>query len=389
MSALRARTLFHLFGFPVKADASWLFLSVLITWTFATHTLPGSLPGLDMHSYQIMGVIALIGVLVSIIAHELAHAIIAEHYNMPILSIRLFVFGGVAEMSGPPSEPKGELLMALAGPVMSALMAVFFFSSGLFAGAYSSAAAAVLFHHLAWLNVAIVVFNMLPVFPLDGGRILRAALWRRSGNMVRATRIASEGGAIFGYGLIGYGLYLLVADDNPAAAIWLALMGMFLQSSAQYAVRETESRTMLAGERIGRFLRTTFIPVSPDLTIADLVDGYIQKHAQHVFPVIERSRLIGVITLQDVLALDRTKWPWLHVLSVMTPLSAGSMLTTDMEAGEAFDIMTRRKMDHAMVVNAHDHALVGILYIRDIADYVAVNLRIDQDAPLRRIDSAS
>lgn len=217
----RRATLFHFFGFPVKADASWVFLSVLLMWTLSTKIFPVSMPNLDLQTYQIMGFAALVGIFVSIIAHEVAHAVIAEYYHMPIESITLFIFGGVAEMRGDPSHPKGEFLMAIAGPVMSGLMGLFFWAAAeLYQLYFQPGPTTEVLIYLGNINLLIAVFNMVPAFPLDGGRALRAVIWKMKNNLVLATRIASSLGAAFAYGLMAYACYKVVWWNQLGAAFW-------------------------------------------------------------------------------------------------------------------------------------------------------------------------
>lgn len=376
-------TLFRFFGFDVRADASWLFLSVLISWTLSTRVFPPLLPGLDTDTYQLMSVIALGGLIFSVIAHEVAHAVIAEYYHMPIRAITLFVFGGVAEMKGEPSHAKGEFLMAIAGPIMSLLLALFFTAMARLATPLPmTAMLVVILSWLGTLNFYIAVFNMLPAFPLDGGRALRAILWRAKNNLVQATRIASNLGALFAYGLMAWGCHRITTQDDLIGGVWISILGLFLFASGAHAVRETESRSLLAQESVQRFTHPQVTAVPPVLTIAEVVETYAFAHYQHDYPVVENGRLIGVLALRDVLQLERSKWQWLHVASLMQPLSPANVIAPQASAAEALDALQRAQRGQLMV--AQGEQLIGIVEYRDLMSFMQVVMQIDNNMPITR-----
>ncbi len=375
-------TLFRFFGFKVKADASWIFLSIFISWTLATRVFPGLAPGLPADTYQWMGVAALAGLLFSIIAHEVAHAVIAEYYHMPIASITLFVFGGVAEMKGEPSHAKGEFFMAVAGPIMSALLGfIFWAAAALHREWLPDPAIDSVLEYLGDLNMLIALFNMVPAFPLDGGRALRALIWKMKNNLVLATRVASQAGAVFAYGLMAYGGYKILLHDDLVSGAWMTLLGLFVHGSGAYAVRQTESRSLLASETVARFLDADIQSISPDLTVSDFVEKYVYEHYQSTFPVIHNGQLTGVVTLQGVLALDRSKWQWLHIASVMDQIRHGhNTVAPDVSAADALDLLQRHKRESLLVEK--DGQLHGVVAYRDLAAFLSVTMKFDQDRPV-------
>jgi len=377
----KRKTLFHFFGFPVKADASWFFLSVLIMWTLASRAYPALYPGQEAGTYQLMGFLSLLGIFVSIIAHEVAHAVIAEYYHMPIESITLFIFGGVAEMKGEPSHPKGEFFMAIAGPVMSVLMGVFFLATAHFAQQYAVPGPMHrILTYLGDLNFMIAGFNMIPAFPLDGGRALRAVIWKVKDNMVLATRISYELGAIFAYALLCFAVWRIVMYSDTTSGIWLGIMGFFIHGAGSYAVRQTESRSLLSTEKVTRFMHCQVATVSPDLTVADFIENHVYRHYQRIFPVVDDGRLVGVVHLQKVAALDRAKWPWLHVASVMEPPDAQNVVPPDTSAADAMDKMQKSRKGQLLI--ASGEKFMGVIAYRDLATYLSVTLKIDQDKPV-------
>ena len=376
-------TLFRFFGFDVRADASWIFLSIFISWTLSSHVFPGLLPGLDNNAYQMMGILALGGLIFSIIAHEVAHAVIAEYYHMPIRSITLFVFGGVAEMKGEPSHAKGEFLMAIAGPIMSLFLALMFNAAAKLANPLPHAdMLATILAYLGTLNFYIAGFNMLPAFPLDGGRALRAIVWKVKNNLVLATRVASQLGAAFAYSLMAWGCYRLVFNDDLVSGIWMTILGLFVFACGAHAVRETESRSLLAQENVSRFMHTQVTAVPPTLTIAELVEKYAFAHYQNDYPVVEDGRLTGVLSLRSILQLDRSKWQWLHVASLMEPPSGRNSIAPTASAADALDILQRTKRGQMMVVE--DDRLLGTIEYRDLAAFLHVVMQIDNNIPLEK-----
>lgn len=382
-------TIFHFFGFPIRADLSWLFLSALIFWTLATNTYPRQIPGLSLETYQLMAVATLFGLVASIIAHEVAHAIIAEYYNMPIESITLFIFGGVAEMRGEPSHPKGEFLMALAGPMMSALFGLFFMALNQLYEMYIGTQDAVswVLTYLGMINLLIAGFNMLPAFPLDGGRALRAIIWQRKKNLVLATRIASDLGAMLSYAMLSYACWQIIKHDDVVSGMWTGILGLFLHAAGSYAVRQTESRSLLGRETVSRFLHNQLVTVSPDLTINALVDQYVYRHYQKVFPVVEHGKLRGIVTLQTLLSLDRHKWHWLHVASIMERPGAENTVPQDFNAADALDMMHRTGREMLLVADGDE--FLGAVSFRDLVAFLSITMKIDHNKPVlasRRVD---
>lgn len=268
--------LFELSGFQVQIDASWLLLAVLIVWSLAAGYFPNAAPGLAPTTYWWMGVAGLIGLAASIILHEFAHSLVARRHSMPIKGITLFVFGGVAEMGEEPSSAKGELLMALAGPAMSVVLAGVFrlTGSGLLPTLGAEHPVVVVLGYLAFINLLLAGFNMLPAFPLDGGRVLRAGLWLWKHDIVQATRIAAASGSVFAFLLMAVGVVNLLAG-YPIGGLWWLLMGIFLRAAAVGAYHEQMARATLSGVPVSRFMRREVVAAAPELTLDRLVADYI------------------------------------------------------------------------------------------------------------------
>ena len=229
----RRITLFKIFGFAVRLDASWIIIAALVTWSLAAAIFPHTSPGLSAATYWWMGIAGAVGFFASIVVHELCHSLVANHYKLPMKGITLFVFGGVAEMGGEPQSPKIEFLMAIAGPLSSIAIGGLFY--GLARGGaglgWPGEALGVL-AYLGWINWLLAVFNLIPAFPLDGGRVLRAAIWHFKGDLMRSTEIASKIGSGFGVLLMAFAIYQLFFGYF-IAAIWYFLIGMFLRNASK------------------------------------------------------------------------------------------------------------------------------------------------------------
>jgi len=387
--------LFSLFGFDVKVDASWLLLAVLITWSLAAGYFPGVAPGLEPGTYWSMGVVGLIGLAFSIIVHELAHALVARRYDMPIRGITLFVFGGVAEMEKEPTSAKGEFLMALAGPAMSLVVALGFAVLASLAGGLAAMSAAgvppvaIVLSYLAAINGLLALFNLLPAFPLDGGRMLRAALWGWRGDIVWATRIAAGAGSAFAFALMALGLVNLVSG-NAIGGIWYFVLGLFVRAAAAGQVQHQTTHAVLSGAAVERFMRRRPVSVAPDLALDRLISDYFYRFYFKSFPVTaEDGRLVGVVSVADVKqALESASDEGepggstpdgpdgRTVRDVMEDPGEDGVVGPDGDAADALDRMRRRGAGHLFVVDRG--TLVGVVTLRDLLNYLSIRLDLDQ-----------
>lgn len=247
----RAITLFTILSFRVRADASWLALGALIVWGLAAGYFPAVRPGLAAEAYWLMGVAGFLGLGLSIVVHELAHAVVGRRFGMPFRGITLFLFGGIAELDCEPDSPRGEALMALAGPAASLGLALLCLGLAAPGGGGEP-----VLSYLALLNLLLAGFNLIPAFPLDGGRVLRAVLWHRTGDVVRATRIAGACGEGLAGALVAMGVWRLL-NGNALGGAWWMLIGLFVRAAARHSVRRqlrqaAFSRARAAGTQNGR-----------------------------------------------------------------------------------------------------------------------------------------
>lgn len=375
----RSITLFKMYGFAVRVDSSWLIIAVLITWSLAVGFFPHIYPGLTHAEYWLMGISGAILLFVSIIVHELAHSLVARKNGLPMKGITLFIFGGVAEMDQEPPSAKAEFQMAIAGPLTSVAVGGIFYV--LAAATHSSlpVVAVGVFSYLAWINWILAAFNMVPAFPLDGGRVLRSILWHWKGNIWQATRVASTIGSGFGVLLMVFGVYRLLAGDF-IGAVWWFLIGMFLKSAAQGSYQQLLVQRMLQGEPIQRFMNTKPVTVSPAISLEDLVENYIYKYHYKMFPVVnETNQLLGCITTKEVKEVPRSEWAQNSVQAVMRTYCADDTVSPDTDAVKALAQMRKSQNSRLMVVQ--DGRLVAILTLKDLLDFLSAKLEIESGSP--------
>jgi Zn-dependent protease/CBS domain-containing protein len=378
-------TLFRLLGFPIQVDASWLLLAVLVTWSLAAGLFPLLAPGLETATYWWMAVVGLFGLAASIVLHELAHSVVARSYRMPIRSITLFIFGGVAEMEGEPPSAKAEFWVAIAGPVMSLAVAAGFLVLAAAAGGVTGPEIeepieipplAIVLSYLAFINVILAVFNMVPAFPLDGGRVLRAILWGIRGDILWATRIAAGAGSIFAFMLMGFALINLMGG-NPVGGVWYFILGLFLHMAAQGQVYYQITQIELSGIPVERLMRREVVAVAPDLAVERLIADYFYRHFYKSFPVVDGGRLVGVV---DADAVKRVEDPaGMRVADIMRPAGAESVVAPDTDTARALVTMQRSGRTRLLVL---DHGrVVGVLSLRDLMSYLSLRQQLGRPEP--------
>jgi Zn-dependent protease len=363
-----------LFGFDVKIDASWLLLAVLVAWTLAAGVFPALSPGLAPQNYWWMAIAGAAGLFASIIFHEMAHALVARRYGIPIRGITLFIFGGVAEMDGEPENARSEFLMALAGPVASLTLALALFLLAGWGRETMPAAASGVFRYLAIINGALAVFNVIPAFPLDGGRMLRAALWAWRGDLVEATRIAAGAGNLFGIALIALGVLSVVTGDF-VGGMWRFLIGVFLRGAAEASYQQTLTQRTLSGVTVSQVMTPMPIAVTPELSVANFINDYVYRWHHRVFPVERQGLLAGQIGTQEAAALDRALWPSTPVGRVMRPCSPDQVIGPEADVIAALTRMRRSGITRLFVVE--EGRLRGVVTLRDLLELLSTKIELD------------
>lgn len=371
----KSLTLFEILGFKVKINISWLFLALLIAWSLAKGFFPELYEGLPEATYWWMALAGLIGLFFSIVFHELSHSVVARRYGLPMKGITLFILGGVAEMEEEPPSAKAEFLMAIAGPIASLILAGIFYLLYLLGGELGlpDPLNGVL-RYLGLLNLLLAVFNMLPAFPMDGGRALRAAIWHRSGSLRKATRIASTAGIWLGYGFIGLALLNLVTG-NLVGVLWWFLLGMFIRYAAQGSYQQMELRRALEGEPVRRFMTAEPVTVPPEISLKTLVEDYAYRSFHKFFPVVEGERLLGCVTTARIREAPQDAWADTPVRNVMAPPSAENTVGPEEDAMKALSKMQLSGQARLMVIE--DGRLMGIVTLKDLMELLALRMELE------------
>jgi Zn-dependent protease len=320
-----------------------------------------------------MGVIGALGLFASIVVHELSHALVARRHDIPIDGITLFVFGGVAEMGAEPPNARAELTMAIAGPLASIVIGVAALAGSALAAGWPGSVVTVL-AYLGAVNLLLAAFNLLPAFPLDGGRVFRALLWRRHGDLVRATRTAARVGTVFGAVLMGLGGVRVLLGDL-LGGVWSFLIGLFLRQAADGSYQQVLVRRVLADEPVRKLMTVGPISVHPDVTLADFLNTYVYRYHHKLFPVQDNGHLVGVISTDQLRGVPRADWPFRKVSAVTVPLSDAATVTPDTGALQALGHMRQTGRSRLLVV---DHGqLAGVLSVRDLLDFLALKLELE------------
>ncbi|MPZ11398.1 MAG: CBS domain-containing protein [Kiloniellaceae bacterium] len=373
----RSITLFALLGFKVRVDISWVFLAVLVTWSLALGVFPLWYEGLATATYWSMGVAGMLGLVFSLIFHELSHSVVARRYGLPIKGITLFIFGGVAEMTEEPKSAKVEFWMAIAGPLASfALALAFYLVAGLGAALGLPLPINAVLEYLALINLLLGAFNMVPAFPMDGGRVLRAALWHWRGDFRQATRVAANAGKAFGLLLMALGLFSVITG-NFIGGMWWFLIGLFVRGAAASSYQQMLSRSLFAGEPVRRFMTHDTVAVPPELPLDRFVQNYVYEHHHDLFPVVSGQRLLGCISVRQLKAEPREKWPYLMVGKLMMPCTEENTVDPGMDAIEAMALMNRTGSSRLIV--AVGDRLVGIVVLKDMMELFS--LKMDLEGP--------
>jgi Zn-dependent protease/predicted transcriptional regulator len=369
-------TLFRIFGFEVKIDWSWLILGALIVWSLATGLFPVWFKGLDRSDYWIMGVAGALGLFLSIVFHELWHSLIARRFGLNMRGITLFLFGGVSEMADEPPSPKAEFFLAVAGPLSSVVLAGIFLAGGYFLrGAGPVTPTNAVLSYLGYLNLVLAVFNLIPAFPLDGGRVLRAILWGSWHDLKRATRVASSVGAGLGAGLMLLGVVQFLMGGS-LGGIWTFIIGMFVRSAARSSYRQLLFRQTLEGAHVKQFMVKDAVTVKPDTSVERLVDDFIYKYHFKMYPVVDGENLVGCVTIDQVKTVARSEWADHNVGELARTCSTENTITPEADVMAAMAQMQRTGRSRLIV--AEGGKLGGVISLKDIMGYIALKMDLEE-----------
>jgi Zn-dependent protease len=328
-----------------------------------------------------MGIAGAIGLFASIIFHEFCHSIVARYYGLSMKGITLFIFGGVAEMEDEPQSPKVEFLMAVVGPLSSFLLSGIFYVLGMASKniGWPVPVSGVL-SYLAGLNFILAIFNLVPAFPLDGGRVLRSILWGIKHNLRWATHIASYLGSAFGIILMVLGIISFISG-NLIGGIWSFLIGTFVRGASQMSYRQMVIRKALAGEHIQRFMKPEPVTVPSSLGISQLVQDYFYKYHYKMFPVLDNDRIKGCITTKEVKAIPPDQWSNYTVGDLVKPCSGENTISLQADAVKALSLMSRTSNSRLMVVDGDK--LAGIITLKDLLQFLALKIDLEEKEEIK------
>lgn len=357
-----------IFGFEIRVALSWFIIFFLILWTLTTGVFPGNYPGLASNTYMIMGIIGTLLFFASLLAHELSHSFVARAKGIPVEGITLFAFGGVSRTRMDAETPGDEFQIAGVGPLTSVAIAGLF---GLLWWIGRNAGWSIAVNgvnaYLSSINLLLAIFNLLPGFPLDGGRLFRSIVWKITGNLKKATRIASAGGKFLGYLLIAWGVVQLFSP-TLISGLWLILIGWFLSNAADASYQELLIRTSLEGVPAREVMTLAPETVPSDLKLQALVNDHFLQRRYHAFPVVDNGHAIGIITLNQVKDIPRDEWNYRTVAATMTPVERGVLVRPEEKMTQVL-----RKMEESgvrRVLVTRNGSLEGIITANDIASWL-------------------
>ncbi|MEX0785116.1 MAG: site-2 protease family protein [Dehalococcoidia bacterium] len=356
-------------GVEIGVHWSWTFIFLLITWSFASGILEDTFPEWSETRRWAVGVIVAVIFFASILIHELSHSLVAKAKGIPVTGITLFVFGGVSSLGREAESAAEEFQIAIVGPLASlAIGAVFAVIWAVLRGPAPDHAA--IAAYLAFINAIIAAFNMLPGFPLDGGRVFRSIVWARNRNLLRATRTAARTGEGVAYVLMGGGAVQFLFLNNPVGGVWMFLIGLFLRNASTSSYEQLVLQTTLQGLTAREVARRDFVPVPTEMTVAQLVGDLMLAGRGRCYPVMAGDELLGLITLTDAQRLDREAWTTTSVYRAMTPVDKLRTVPADEDAMIVLQMMSEADVNQVPVMDGR--LLVGIVSRADILRLIQV-----------------
>lgn len=355
----------RILGIPVGLDPSWFLIFALITWSLATSYFPSEFANWPTAQYWIVGAVTAILFFVSVLLHELGHSVLALRYKIPVTRITLFLFGGIAQIASEPPSATAEFFIAIAGPLTSFALAAIF---GLLEAVSTSIAPVfATAKYLAYINGALALFNLIPGFPLDGGRVFRAIVWGITHNLQRATEIAATIGKVVAFLFIFFGVWQ-VLQGNWANGLWIAFIGWFLENAATSQLQQQRIHDLLAGHTVAQAMSSSYAKAPVDLTLQELVDRHILGEGQRCLMLTKGEEIAGLLTLHHIRGVPREKWGTITAGEVMTPLSTMKRITPEAGLEKALDEMGADGVNQLPIVS--DRKVEGMLSREDIINYL-------------------
>jgi Zn-dependent protease/CBS domain-containing protein len=371
--------LFKVAGVQIAIDYSWLIIFVLVLWSLSAGYFPELHPGYPGIDYWMVGIVATLLFFASIVTHELAHAIVANHLGQPVERISLFIFGGMAHLGHEPTSARDELKIAAVGPLTSFVLGTFFLAIPRAFGFHESYPMwASVFDYLGFINFALGLFNLLPGFPLDGGRILRAMMWARSGDFRQATARASEWGRGIAYGLIFFGA-LQIFSGSLIGGLWLIFIALFLKGAASASYQSIVIEQVLGSERVSDLMVRDPVTIDAAMTVADAINDRFMHHGYGAYPVIDNGRVSGLIGLSQVRDCPVEERRYKRVSDIMRRLDSAIVIAPDAPVSNALRQMAEADSGRLLVMEAE--RLVGLLSRSAVAHFIMLRSQLGFTAP--------
>jgi len=363
-------------GIEIEVHISWLIVFALITWTMATTFFPQSYPDWSASTQWALSAIIALLLFVSVLLHELSHSLVSIKMGNEVKKITLFIFGGVAHLEDEPDHPLNELKMAIAGPAMSIFLGLLLMlTANLLGTAGAPEQVTVPLAYMADVNLILAIFNLVPAFPLDGGRVLRAIIWHFKGDLRLATKIASSAGALFGYMLIFSGVFVLMAGDF-INGIWVAFIGWFIQQMSQASYQQTVFSDIFKNIQVKDFMTPEVVTVDYLQSVQELVDSYFYKYKYAVFPVLREGVVIGIVAVDQIKKLARDSWPQTPIGKVTFVLTEDLVITPRENVSVAMNKLFNNGIGRVLVMDQGQ--LLGIVSRTDILNYMRIRNQLDR-----------
>jgi Zn-dependent protease/predicted transcriptional regulator len=380
MRVSRGLNLVRVARIQIAIDPSWLVIFGLVLFTLSSGYFPGAYPGHHWSEYWAIGGAATLLFFLSVLVHELAHALVANRSGQVVRRITLFIFGGMAHLTREPRDPRTELAIAAVGPLTSlALGGAFWGITRWTAGAGVPELWVAMFRYLAYINVALAAFNLLPGFPLDGGRILRGILWLWWGDLRRATARAADWGSGIGFGLMGLGLFEIF-QGALIGGLWLIFIGMFLRGAARASYQSVLVEQVLGGARVGDLTVHDPVVVPGDMSVSDVIEDHFIRHGYGGFPVSRDGEIVGLVSLRQIRECPPEERSRRRVRDIMRPADGTVTVAASAPLTDALRRMSDADLGRLLVVD--DGRIVGLITRTGITRFVQVKAELVGDETL-------
>lgn len=353
--------LFTIRGIEVGVHYSWLIVFGLVTWSLGGYVFPGFLPNASPLEHWLLGGLTALLLFASVLVHELAHSFVAKARGLDARSITLFIFGGVSNLGGEAKEASTEFLVAIVGPLTSFALAAIAFGVASFV---TEPRTEVVASYVFWINLSLGLFNLIPGFPLDGGRVLRAILWGTTGSARRATEWSANVGKIVAYGLFALGIYLLLVNRDIISGLWISAIAWFLHNAASSSVQQVVLEARLGRLKARDVVRPLETTAPPGISVAELVEQYMLPNNLRAVPVTDNTRLVGIVTVTDVMRVPAEMRAKVSVAEIMGGREGLHTVRGDARVLDAIELMAEHDLEQLPVLD--DGRLVGLLTRADV-----------------------